>query len=258
MNDFHKIIKIIAILLAIFIICLIINGIFMFLNLFINQDNDNNIVKVYENVNKLEIDLKNSNLKILKGEKFKIEASNVSDSFKVKQDNTTLKIDESSFWFFNNNGGDVVIYIPKNIDELSIDTDFGKVNIDNIITNELELDNGIGVVEITNSSFNNTIIDGGTGNINITNTYLNNLELNVGIGKVDINGYIYGNSKIDSGIGSVNLDLLGSETLYKLIIDSGIGNVKINDKDYNETIYGNGTNKIDIDGGIGSINIYFN
>ena len=258
MNEFHKIIKIGAIILAIFIIVLIINGIFMFANMFINDDNDNNIVQVYENINDIEIDLNNSNLIIKRGEEFKVEANNVSNSFKVKKNNATLKIEESNFWFFNNNAGEVIVYVPSNIDELNIDTGAGKITVDDIYASKFELDSGAGVVSVSNSNFDRTNIDGGTGTIDVLNTTLSNLDLDVGVGEVNINGEILGNSKIDCGIGEVNLTLLGGESLYKLDIDSGIGDIKINDANFNDTIYGNGSNKVEIYGGIGSINIYFN
>ncbi|MBQ9839934.1 MAG: hypothetical protein IJO56_10670, partial [Oscillospiraceae bacterium] len=52
--------------------------------------------------------------------------------------------------------------------------------------------------------------------------------------------------------------LLGSKEDYKLELEKGLGNISIdgvNVSDYGSS--GNGTNKVEINGGVGSINVEF-
>ena len=102
----------------------------------------------------------------------------------------------------------------------------------------------------------NTSIDSGAGKVEIKAGNIGNLDFDIATGKVDITAFISGNSKIDSGIGQLNLNLLGKSNDYRIMINKGIGSIKLNNSELsdNSTI-GNGVNHIDIDGGIGNINI---
>lgn len=256
MSESQKIIKIVAIALAMFIIILIINGFFFAISLFSKSNRGSiNFSEYYSNINNIEIEANKSSVKIVKGDKFLVEASGVSNNFKVRNKNNKLEIEENGNWLFNSSG-EIIIYVTNNLNELVIDGGNGKINIDSIIANHLELDIGAGLIEINESTFYNSEIDGGAGLLKATSTSFTNLDLDAGIGKVELDGEILGNSKIDGGIGEINLNLT-NESLYRFIIDSGIGVVKINEKKVS-SVYGNGQNLINIDNGIGTINIKIN
>ena len=54
------------------------------------------------------------------------------------------------------------------------------------------------------------------------------------------------------------MKLLGKRNDYQIIVNKGIGKVTIDNNDYKDgSIVGNGYNKLNIDGGIGSINVNF-
>lgn len=79
------------------------------------------------------------------------------------------------------------------------------------------------------------------------------------VGKFTLEAAILGNSKIDHGVGSITLNLIGAKEEYKIHVDKGIGTITIDNKNINDNqIIGNGINKIDIDGGIGNMDINFN
>ena len=64
---------------------------------------------------------------------------------------------------------------------------------------------------------------------------------------------------MDLGVGESNITLLGSKENYKLELEKGMGNISVdgvNVSDYGSS--GNGENKVEISGGIGSINVSFN
>ena len=80
----------------------------------------------------------------------------------------------------------------------------------------------------------------------------------MGVGKLSLTSKLTGNNKIDSGVGEMNLSLIGTLEDYKISLDKGIGNATINgDNMKDNNTYGTGNSKLDIDGGIGSIDIDF-
>ena len=255
MSDGQKLIKIGAIVLAVFIILIIINAI-LFLFGITSFRGTKDFSEYYNNIDNIEIDVNVSSVNIVRGDNFLVEAKGVSKSFKVIERRNTLEIEENGWRFLNNNSGEITIYVPNDLRSLSIDGGSGEIIIDNIVSDRLELDLGAGLIEIKSSTFNKADIDGGIGLIDINNTTLTNLELDAGVGSINIAGDILGMSTIDGGIGEINLNL-SNETLYKFITSNGLGDITVNGSSISGT-YGSGENVIDIDNGIGAVNITFN
>lgn len=262
MSGLQKGIKVFGVSLALFIIVNIASAIIftfsIITNISLGQTTGENFTETYKNIKIIDIDLSATKLNIKQGDEFKLEAKNITKSFKTSFLNGTLKIKERGNWFSNNNTSTVTLYLPKFdfINELNIDFGAGFCNIDNISVNELYISNGAGKVVINNSSFNKTNIDGGVGELIVSSSVLNDLDLDSGIGNIDIEAEITGKSKIDSGIGKIKLLLLGNKEDYQISASKGIGSISI-DGNKDASSYGNGNNKINIDGGIGEIVINF-
>lgn len=256
MSEGQKWIKIGAIAFAVFIILIIINAIlFLFGIIGDFGRGTKDFSEYYSNINSIEIDVNASSVNIVKGDSFLVEAKGVSDNFRVNSRRNTLEIEEDAFCFFNNNSGEITIYVPSDLNELVIDGGSGEIKIEDIIADRLELDLGAGLIEIASSTFYKADIDGGVGVIDAIDTTLSSLELDAGVGSVSIDGEILGRSTIDGGIGEINLNL-SNESLYKFIVDKGLGDISVNGTSISGT-YGNGQNLIDIDNGIGAVNITF-
>lgn len=262
MNGIQKAIKIGAICFAVFIISSIISSVLFALSFIPGIKNDSQIMdftESYNNIHNVDIDISAAKLYIKEGNEFNVEATNITEEFTSKLNNDTLKIKEVKRFFNRNKTATITIYIPKNylLDELIIDSGAGLVEIENTLANIFDVNQGAGKLVIKNSDFNITKIDGGVGEINISNSILNDLKLQAGVGKININSEITGSSYIESGIGEVEL-LLKNEEDYGLQITKGIGTIYINGKKQsNDTVHGNGNNKIKIDSGIGEIKINF-
>lgn len=85
-----------------------------------------------------------------------------------------------------------------------------------------------------------------------------NLDLDLGVGKITLTSKLTGINEINSGVGETNINLLGIKEDYQIKVDKGIGSIDIDGENIlNNTYYGNGTSRVDIDGGIGSINVRF-
>lgn len=261
MSGLQRGIKILGICLAVFIIANIASAILFTFSLItdisMGHIKSENYTEVYKNVKNIDIDLSATKLYIKQGDEFKLEANNISNSFKANFDNGTLKIKETGRWFSNKQNKSVVtLYLPQFISELNIHYVAGTCDIDNISVDEFSISNGAGKVNITKSSFNKTNIEGGIGELIISSSFLNDIDLDSGIGNIDIEAVVTGNSKIDSGIGKVKLSLLGDKDDYQIISSKGIGRISI-DGDLEITSYGNGKNKIEVGSGIGDISINF-
>lgn len=250
----HRLIKAFAICLAIFIIVSIINTIVYFASNIFSVNNDINMNENYSSeITNIKIDMGTSNLVIKKGDTLNITADNVSKRFKVNEESDTLTIKEKSVNVFRNQSiSKVIITIPNNLKDLSIDFGAGKLEISDINTSRFNLDQGAGKVIINNLISGKTDIDGGAGELNIKSSVLEDLDLDMGAGKFYFSGSLHGNNKIEQGIGELILDLNGND--YTIKASKGLGSITINGEDYSKnTTVGEGVNNIKIDGGIGSI-----
>lgn len=255
----HRLIKAFAICLAIFIIVSIINTIVYFASNIFSVNNDINVNENYSSeIKNIKIDMGTSNLIIKKGDTLNVTADNVSKRFKVNEESNTLTIKEKSINVFRNKSiSKVIITIPNNLKDLSIDFGAGKLEISDINTSRFNLDQGAGKVTINNLISGKTDIVGGAGELNITNSALEDLDLDMGAGRFYFSGHIVGNSKIDQGVGELILDLYSDD--YSIKASKGLGSITINGENYSkDATVGEGINDIKIDGGVGSITINTN
>jgi len=278
MNETQKVIKYIAIALgaalAVTIIGSIIFGILVAGSALTGVDllgRDSNMVLVSETVeiteyvHNIDIDLGVARLEIRPGEQFKVVLNDVDENTRVEVNNYTLRIEEQrrrnriNFFGMNNaNNQQIIVYIPANVElqNVSINSGVGRVYIESLIANNVDLELGVGEVRIRELvSRVNTRINGGVGRLAVDSGYMRNLTLNSGVGETDITGQLTGNSRLDSGVGSLSLNLAGDIEDYTIRTDTGIGTVRINGERHRSGTTGNGPNRIDINGGIGSIDV---
>lgn len=268
MNETQKVIKYLAIAFAIFLIVSIVSGITMcfamFSHLFSEKDNEDftssSKTEITESISSLEIDLYATSTTIKEGDKFQIETNN--SKIVTKTSGGKLVIKERKMNFFKRKRNyHLVIYLPKETiyDKVSIDSGAGRIEIEKLATKKLFLDLGAGEVEINSLDvLEETEVDGGAGKFSIKKGNIHNLDLDMGVGKVELTAAITGNSKIEAGVGETDICLLGREEDYKIKINKGIGSATIADKTVsNDTYYGNGSNLLYIDGGVGKIDITF-
>ncbi len=210
----------------------------------------------------LSVSVAASNLVIKKGDKFTYESE--SDKLAVSQSDTKLSIrDESKGgwnWIGSNeNRKTITVTIPEGMefDNVGIAGAAGRIAIERLVTKDLKLDLGAGETTIDYVKANGNVkIDSGVGRFEIKDGALVGAGIHLGVGEASIRAKLTGNSKIDAGIGSVNLNLLLPESAYTIKAEKGIGKILYNGSNVSDdTTIGNGTNYVDVDGGIGQINI---
>lgn len=267
MMNFHKIIKYCALAFAFFLIFGILSGIMYLMISIGNIFNDNNITGKLEEINinsdakVIEIDINSSHLTIKTGDVLKVLTNN-KDIVIREEDNKLFIEEEDNDWFsFGNNDSNLIVYIPDDfdLDGTVINTGAGKIEIDKLSTKKLYLDLGAGNVIIHNLEvLDEAEIDGGTGKIEIKKGLINNLDLDMGVGNLTLTSYLLGTNDISAGIGSIELNLIGTYDEYRILANKGIGSIKLDGNSIDsDTYYGTGNNQINIDGGVGSIDIHF-
>lgn len=209
----------------------------------------------------LDIELSYTNLIIKNGEKFEVETNSNKIEFKNKNNILQIK-DINHNWFVKNNATDLVLYIPKDLEleKLKIEAGFGKINIESLNAKKLSFELGAGKTEIQELNVTERAeIEGGAGNVIIKSGEIHNLDFDMGVGETKITSKLRGKSDIDAGVGSVEITLNDSKENYSLKLNKGLGTFKLDGKDISRDseLYGNGENYIEIDGGIGNINVDF-
>lgn len=284
MTFWQKVIKYLAIALAIFLIVNIIGAILSIIGIiggiafFTNTITDvkEEIVQespeyleqpevITDNINiedivKFEIEVKYSNLEIKKGD-FKVESNDTN--VKCTQKGNELIVKETgNNWLRNKEGNKVIIYIPENkeFNEIEIDTGAGNIEIESLNTKDLSFSIGAGKVVINNLKVTNEAeIDGGAGKVDILSGEICNLNLDMGIGEFNICTKLLGNNDIEQGMGKLTIKLTDSQENYTIRTRKGMGTITIDGKEaQNNSINGNGQNILNIEGGMGAIEITTN
>lgn len=273
MTTAQKIIKNLAIAFAIFLIITIISttltvtvalsGILGLKKSIESSNNAEMVITTFENaeIYTLNIDIAATNLIIKQGEILKIETDN--SNIDCEQSNEELKINEKNYnWFsYNNLEKKLILYIPEDLEfeKVKINAGAGKINLDELNTQKLMFELGAGECEIQNLNVSKECeIEGGAGKVTVFSGTINDLDFDMGMGETNITANLVGKNEINAGVGELNIKLQGEKDSYKIQADKGIGSIKIDGKEVsNGDVYGDGKNYIEVDGGLGSINIEF-
>lgn len=231
-----------------------------------NQDLVLDEIKTYDittEIKSLDIRFNGADFKIEYGDKFSVE-SNLA-KLEVNENNGTLVLTELTKVKFNNsnlyNDAILTIYVPEGtvFESITLHTGAGRLTVDTLSSENIDFKLGAGEVTINSLvATKSADIEGGAGKITITDGTLHNLDLEMGVGQLNLTATLTGNCSLNSGIGEMNITLLGSKDDYKLELEKGIGNISVDgDSISGNSNIGNGTNEVEIHGGIGAINVKF-
>lgn len=272
MTSLQKVVKYLAMAFAVFLCISIVGGIFSALSAisFFTNRNDNEVLHgnigdtqvyhIWDEPTSLKIDILYAELTIKSAEAFSVE-SNIKNLTVETRGDGTLTVKEEKNFASKANGKKLTVYVPEGTQfvKANISTGAGAVHIESLTADVLDLDLGAGQVLIDDlKACGKADIDGGAGEIRINNAEINDLDIDMGVGSLRFTGKLTGNCDFDLGIGETRLTLLGSSDDYRIKLDKGIGEARIDGhKVSSGTVYGSGDNRIDIEGGIGEIRIEF-
>ena len=192
-----------------------------------------------------------------------INVKATSVRFRTSRDGEKVKVDTNNehitTWIVGS--GDLIIYLREDVkfDDVKIEVGAGTLHIESLDTKQLDLNLGAGKSQISNLVVHDHArINGGAGKVDLHDANLQDAEIKLGVGKTDIRAKLTGRSKIESGVGKLDLDLLGEERDYRITIDKGLGSVHLGSQSLDDgAVYGDGNNYVDIETGVGAVDIRF-
>ena len=265
MTTFQKVIKYLAmafaILLAVSIIGGLLNAVGVFGSFFAGDVvlDETKVYNVNGQIHSLEVEISAADFTIKRADAFSVE-SNLKD-LSVSEDNGVLTIKDEKKYAVAYTNATLTLYIPSGaaFDKVNITTGAAKLTADSLSAKSVKLQLGAGDVRIERLiASDKADIEGGAGKITIAGGMLNDLELEMGVGELNLTAALRGSSDLNFGVGESNLTLIGSKDDYKVDIEKGIGNITVDGKtvfDFGSS--GNGDNRVEIEGGIGAINLKF-
>lgn len=265
MTTIQRIIKYLAVAFALFLSVSIITGICsaIFSVPYLLGKKETGEMKEYaieSDFTSLKIDINAADLEIRTGEKWKLETNH--KYITCKEDDENLEIyGKKSFFASNSRGIKVVLTIPEEtmLEYVDLDIGVGEIFIEELSANSLRMNLDVGDLEAEKLKIlHKAEIDSGIGDVSINDSQLFNAGIDLGIGEFNYTGALMEESSIDYGIGETSLALLGNAEDHQIKLDKGIGEARLNGEKMNDdSVYGGGSNRIDIDGGIGELNITF-
>lgn len=265
MTTLQQIIKYCAMAFAIFLTVSIFSGIFGALGSIVYSTKKNvtdpmQIYSVSSHIENLDMEIGAASLQIVTGDRFQVESNH--KYLTVAEANGTLKITEKKVAIgVSDEGVSVILTVPEGFvfDEASIAAGAGKVDIASLCANTLKMELGAGKTDIGYlQAQRRSSISTGAGKLTIRDCQLHNLDMELGVGKQELTGKLTGKCEIEYGIGNADITLLGSPEDYRIQTEKGLGSATLDGRAMlDEHIYGDGENRIEIEGGIGSMDIRF-
>lgn len=211
-----------------------------------------------EKITAIEIDVAVADLRVVMGDAMKVTTNNRYIESWV--DGDRLHVVEKDHNLFNWDGNhDLTVYLPreKKFNRVELNSGAGKVEIEELAAQQVVLDVGAGRLRVNKLiSTDKTEINSGAGELEILGGQLANLDLDMGAGRTAVTSSLQGNSKISAGVGRLEVNLLGNKEDYAIEISKGIGAVRINGANIEDgERYGDGKNSLEIDGGMGAIEV---
>lgn len=204
--------------------------------------NKKNLEETYSGISSIDFDFKSSEVIIQQGDRFHIKAENVSEKFSTYVQGTKWVIKEVGeikfgfrFGLFGNNqGGKVVITLPKdvNLTSANIQMDVGSVNLAYLDSHSTIIDVDTGQINIENLITQSLETDVDTGGINIYKGQIKHGIFSSDVGKIYFAGHISGNMEVNADVGSVELLLDNSYNNFNYEVSCELGNVIIGEKTF--------------------------
>ena len=265
MTWLQKVIKYLAIAFAVFLIVSIIGGVFGMFGIFGGSFSSDAVLEdaktypITSAVHNLDVQINAADLFIKEGDAFSVE-SNLKH-LKVEEKNGVLTIKDTKKFTSTYTGAMLTVCIPVGtvFDNVNLMTGAGRLTVEKLTSGKVDFELGAGEVSIGSLiATKSADIEGGAGRIAVGNGAINDLELDMGVGQLNLTAALTGDCQLDLGVGESNITLIGNQDDYKLDIEKGLGRISVDGKtvsDFGSS--GNGTHKVEINGGIGAINVEF-
>lgn len=203
-------------------------------------------VKV-EEIDSIDIDTDLADIKVVKSD----DAENVKVTMKkgymkhysCKPDGKTLEIEYDTNSNNYKSGPEIIVEVPDGIalESIEIDTALGNIKFEGLTLNTKALDvySNLGDVKFTDMTVL-CDINAGTdlGNVKLVGGKYGEMNLNSNLGDITIQGELTGDVTASCDMGDIKAELSSAETDYNYYLSTDMGDVEINDAEYNKELAG--------------------
>lgn len=274
MNGFQKVIKCLAMALALVLTIGIIGGVCTVVFGIVSAKKEEKVQvqtsNEYETTKFSSMDIESgiANVTIEMGDKFSVNTENVPETLVTEVSHETLIVKNKEKFNWKNwldketkhENARITITVPKGtaMENVTINGGVGDVSICDFNVETLKIDGGVGKVIGSNLTGDYVRVNTGVGDIKLEDITFNDCKFDNGVGNFVVSGTINGDIEVDGGVGNCDLSLNASRKDYNLDIDAGVGSIHINGEKCKELKENNKSNReISVDGGVGNIDIVF-
>lgn len=211
----------------------------------------------------LDLDIGAGDIVFVKGDVLSVSASGLSRRLSCTQAGDALRIDYdfhlSSLWDGDSRARITIALPEEPLSQITLSADAGNITADALSCDRLELELGAGNFTCGSLSADSADISGGAGNITVSGLSAGSLALDGGVGEIDLAGSVTRSLDVDAGVGNVHITLSGEADSYRYDIETGIGNVTLDGARVSGNLESGDKTlpKIEVDGGVGNVEIAF-
>ncbi len=218
-----------------------------------------------QNIAELRVQNDIGEVRLEPGDEWRVEAADVSSSFKCEVENGRLTVRNSGRSFFSRFGVGhspvITIYLPAGrLDSVFLDTGAGKVTVNAALeADTVRVDGGAGECQIAKVTADSLKVDQGVGRADVLEGDVGRLDLDGGVGAFRYSGRLTGDADIDGGVGEIRLELTGAASDFNFNVDNGIGDVRVDGQKLSDGRMQNtgAAHTIKVDNGVGAVTIDF-
>ena len=265
MTPLQKVIKYVAIAFALLLIVSIIGGILNAVGVLGGIFDGESVAEeltthtVTSQIQKLNIQISAADFAIKEGDTFRVE-SNLKH-LKVEEKDGMLTLRENRIISGSTYKGAVLtVYVPAGtaFESVKLSTGAARVSIDSLTAQVLDFELGAGEVTVGSLTATKAAdIEGGAGRVTISGGAIRNLDMEMGVGQLNLTAALTGECQLDLGVGESNVTLLGEKSDYALDLEKGVGSITVDGEAVTGENIGSGPNEVEINGGVGSVNVKF-
>ncbi len=266
MNEQGKIIKKIADCLAIILIVMIIGGILGatgILSGIISPSSASPSSEVTSfsaaEISELDVEVACADISFVSSDSLAVEAD--TGFFRVKTKGSKITVEEKGNLLKLNGSRKLTVFVPDGFvfDKVTLELGASALEAEVLKARSLSLDTGAGNTRFKELTVTEKAdIDCGAGEFTVESSSFRRLDFSLGVGSADITTQIKETAEIESGVGELRLALTDAKANYSFDIETGLGSITFDGAAVrNDTLLGNGDTRIQLEGGVGSIDVKF-
>lgn len=205
----------------------------------------------------LEISMAAGDLDIVQGDAFHVQYDDSVVRVTTNGDSMTIETTPRHPTASERRRMNVTVTLPETctFGDVEIEMGAGEMKANTLRAGTMDLKLGAGNVTLNDLFVSEAAkIQGGAGEFTVKDGEISNLTMECAAGEANVSAKLIGTSRINSAIGRVDLDLKGSQADYTVSFGMGLGECYYNnDKLSGNGTFGEGENRVTVNGGLGII-----